>query len=206
MGENGRYPASVERDMVKLDLSFEPLTPETWGDFERLFGPRGACGGCWCMWWRLSKKEFDKQQGEENRKAMKALVDGGTVPGVIAYQKNRPVGWCSVAPRDQYPRLERSRLFQRIDAIPVWSIVCLFVAKEHRRMGISAQLLAAAIDFVRAGGGQTIEAYPVVPAKERIPDLYGYHGVLSAFLRAGFHEISQPSKTRRLVRYEAISQ
>ena len=190
---------------MNLDLTFQRLTPATWDDFEELFGPKGACGGCWCMWWRLSKRKFDMQQGEENRKAMKALVEEGTVPGIIAYYRDKPVGWCSVAPREQYPRLERSRLFKRIDATPVWSIVCFFVAKEYRRMGISMQLLTAAIDFAHVNGGETIEAYPVVPAKEAIPDLYGYHGVLSMFLKVGFYEVTVPSETRRLVRYEIIS-
>ena len=42
------------------NLTFYPLTPERWKDFEELFGPRGACGGCWCMWWRLKRSEFEK--------------------------------------------------------------------------------------------------------------------------------------------------
>jgi GNAT superfamily N-acetyltransferase len=158
------------------------------------------------MWWRLSKKEFEAQQGEKNRRAMKALVEEGTTPGIIAYWQSEPVGWCAVAPREHYPRLERSRLFKRIDDAPVWSIVCLFVAKRHRRRGISTRLLEAAVEFVRAQGGAIVEGYPVVPRRETIPDLYGYHGLLSAFLKAGFREVARPSETRRLVRNVIISQ
>lgn len=31
---------------------WHPVTPDRWGDLERLFGPLGAVGGCWCMYWR----------------------------------------------------------------------------------------------------------------------------------------------------------
>jgi hypothetical protein len=46
--------------------------------------------------------------GKANKRAMKAIVDSGTVPGLIAYRDKRPVGWISVGPREDYRRLERS--------------------------------------------------------------------------------------------------
>ena len=81
------------------DLIFAPLTPERWDDFEDLFGPRGAIGGCWCMWWRMKRSEFERHQGNDNRMAMRAIVLSGEVPGILAYQKEKAIGWCSVAPR-----------------------------------------------------------------------------------------------------------
>ena len=90
-------------------LKFRPLTPETWRDFEKLFGKSGACGGCWCMWWRQTRREFDERHGEKNRRAMKHLVDSGEVPGVLAYADREVVGWCSVAPRESFSSLNRSR-------------------------------------------------------------------------------------------------
>ncbi|MFQ5640196.1 MAG: hypothetical protein ACE5IR_19625 [bacterium] len=56
-----------------MELTFHPLTRERWHDFERLFGERGACGGCWCMWMRLKRSEFEKQKGHGNKHAMQAL-------------------------------------------------------------------------------------------------------------------------------------
>ena len=50
-----------------LTLDFKPLTVALWSDLEELFGPRGACGGCWCMFWRLKRSEFEKQKGEGNK-------------------------------------------------------------------------------------------------------------------------------------------
>ncbi len=64
-------------------MEFKPLTPNNWDDFEDLMGPRGAYGGCWCMWWRLTRKVFEQQQGEGNRRAMQAIVASGRVPGIL---------------------------------------------------------------------------------------------------------------------------
>jgi hypothetical protein len=70
----------------------EPLTPERWPDFERLFGPNGACAGCWCMWWRLPRKAFDAGAGEGNRTAFRAIVETGPRPGLLAYSKKSRSG------------------------------------------------------------------------------------------------------------------
>ena len=146
---------------AKRKLEFHPLTPDRWADFETLFGARGACGGCWCMWWRVARAQFVKQKGEPNRQAMKKIVESGEVPGIIAYAEGRPVAWCSVAPREAFPVLARSRVLQRVDDAPVWSVVCFFVTKEQRRTGLSVKLLKAAIEFVRECGGRILEGYPV---------------------------------------------
>lgn len=87
--------------MQESTLTYHPLTPERWSDFEDLFGKSGAYGGCWCMWWRLKRSEFESNKNARNKSAMKTLVDGGTVPGLLAYEGNRPVGWCAVAPRSE---------------------------------------------------------------------------------------------------------
>lgn len=135
-----------------LSYSFRPVTAENWGDFEKLFGKNGACAGCWCMYWRLARGVFSGQKGVGNRQAMKNLVESGEVPGILAYPGDEPVGWCSVAPREKFPALERSRLCARIDDQPVWSISCFFIHKNYRRKGLSVALLGAAVEYVRARG------------------------------------------------------
>jgi len=182
-------------------LEFHPLTPERWRDFETLFGERGACGGCWCMWWRIARAQYERQKGAENRKALKKLVDGGHTPGIIAYQNGQPIAWCSVAPRESYPVLERSRILKPVDEKPVWSVVCFFVMKEHRRSGLLVKLLKAAIDFVREQGGRVVEGYPVEPQKKQA-DAFVWTGLASAFVRAGFEEVERRSETRPIMRYE----
>jgi GNAT superfamily N-acetyltransferase len=183
-------------------VDVKPLTLDLWADFEELFGDRGACGGCWCMWFRISRKQFEAQKGEGNRRAIKAIVASGRVPGLLAYHEGRAVGWCSVAPREEFPRLDNSRILGRIDDRPVWSVVCLFVAKEHRNKGLSTRLLEAAVDYVRDRGGRIVEGYAVEPKKDVMPATFAYHGLASAYRGAGFVEVARRSQTRPIMRYE----
>jgi len=177
-----------------------PVTRDRWGDFVQLFGGRGACGGCWCMFWRLKRSEFEKQKGAGNRRAMKRIVDRGEPPGLLAYVDGRPVGWCSLAPRETFPPLGRSRILRPVDDQPVWSIVCLFVAKEFRHKKISVRLLKAAVDYARKHGARIVEGYPTEPRKDTIPDVFAYQGLASAYLQAGFTEAARRSPMRPIMR------
>jgi len=183
-------------------LRCEPLTPDRWDDFATLFGERGACGGCWCMAWRGRRSEFVKNKGEGNRMAMHQLVTEGEVPGILGYLNEEPVGWCAVAPRVHYQALERSRVLKRVDDRPVWSVSCLFVRKDQRNKGLSVQLLRAAIEHVRSQGGRIVEGYPLEPRLEKMPAVFAWTGIASAFLDAGFVECQRHSKTRPIMRYE----
>ncbi|GAB4457193.1 MAG: GNAT family N-acetyltransferase [Anaerolineae bacterium] len=182
-------------------LDFHPLTPERWDDLEKLFGPRGAVGGCWCMWWRLKRTEFDAMKGEGNRQAFKQIVESGEPPGILAYVGAEPVGWCAVAPRAAYPVLERSRILKPVDDQPVWSVVCFFVARPYRRKGVSVGLLRAAVQYAAAQGARIVEGYPVEPKKDSVPDAFIFHGVAAAFREAGFVEVLRRSETRPIMRY-----
>ena len=182
-------------------LIFLPLTQERWSDFEALFGERGACGGCWCMFWRLKRAEFEHRKGSGNKSAMKTIVNSGKIPGILAFYEGKPVGWCSVAPREQFSALERSRILKRIDDLPVWSITCFYIEKHYREKGLSIQLLKAAVEYVKRRGGKILEAYPVEPKKERIPAAFAWTGLASAFKKAGFVECARRSETRPVMRY-----
>ena len=107
-------------------LTFHPLDIKRWKDFEELFGARGACGGCWCMSWRLARADFERQKGDGNKRAMKDLVKKKEQIGIIAYADGMPIGWCAIAPREQYIKLENARVLKRIDDKPVWSVSWLF--------------------------------------------------------------------------------
>jgi GNAT superfamily N-acetyltransferase len=177
-----------------------PLTPDRWADLETLFGPRGAVGGCWCMYWRLKRSEFDLLKGEGNRAALKDLVDEGSPPGLIAYQDEKPVGWVSLAPRQEFSTLERSRTLARVDDLPVWSVVCFYIDKNYRRQGLSSRLLEAAAEFARAQGASILEGYPVEPKEGIVPPVFAYTGLASAFRDAGFIEVERRSATRPIMR------
>jgi GNAT superfamily N-acetyltransferase len=186
-----------------IDLTFAPLTPERWADLETLFGPRGACGGCWCMVWRLGRSEWERGKGEGNRHAFKGVVDAGERPGVIAYAGGVPAGWCAVAPRDTYPALSRSLILKPVDDSPVWSISCLFVARSYRRQGLTTHLLVAAFTFAVSRGATIVEGYPVEPRGPDMPAAFAWTGIASAFRDAGFVEVARRSESRPIMRRTA---
>jgi GNAT superfamily N-acetyltransferase len=184
-----------------LKLEFRPLTKARWADLEKLFGERGACGGCWCMWWRLKRSDFMQQRGEQNRKALKRIVDSGEVPGILAYAGDQPIGWCSVSPREAYPALERSRVLKRIDDSPVWSVVCFFVDRRHRRKGLTLKLLEAAVEYAVKQGSSIVEGYPVETGTRRMADAFVYTGLASVFRKAEFVEVLRRSESRPIMRH-----
>lgn len=187
--------------MVSSEFTVHPVTPHLWDDFETLFGERGAVGGCWCMWFRLKRSEFDAKKGEQNKRSMRVIVASGEIPGILAYDQGQPVGWCSVAPREAFPVLDRSWVLKRVDDQPVWSVVCFFIAKDYRQRGLSGILLRAALDYARQNGARIVEGYPVEPKDGSTPDVFAFTGLASTFLQAGFVEVARRSETRPLMRY-----
>jgi GNAT superfamily N-acetyltransferase len=184
-------------------LSFQPLTRDYWDDFVSLFGERGACGGCWCMLWRLSRKQFESQKGEGNKLAMKAMVDSGEVPGILAFHQDSVVGWCSIAPRSSFPALSRSRILKPIDDRPCWSVSCLFIDKSFRRMGVSGALLRFAAEYAKLQGAELVEGYPVEPKSgKEMPPAFAWTGIAKVFVGAGFEEVARRSLTRPIMRLE----
>jgi GNAT superfamily N-acetyltransferase len=192
------------------EFEFHPLTPERWPDLEQLFGPNGAYGGCWCMWWRITRKQFEQQAGEGNRQAMRELVASGEVPGILAYSVivepdeeplEQAVGWCSVAPRSSFGSLNRSPVLKKIDDTPVWSIVCFYIDKSQRGKGLTLALIQAAVEYVRSQGGKVLEAYPTVVREKRLPPVSSFMGLPTVFEQAGFIEIARPSRSKVIMRY-----
>ena len=182
-------------------ISFKELTKGTWQDFETLFGEKGACGGCWCMYWRLRNKEFENQKGEGNKRAMKKLVSKNEQIGIIMYLNNEPIGWCSVAPREDFIRLANSKILKPIDEKLVWSITCFFIDKNFRRQGYSVKMLKGVIDYCKKRKVRILEGYPVEPKKDKMPPAFAWTGIAAAFSQAGFKEVARRSETRPVMRY-----
>lgn len=188
-------------DIEEVELEFHPLTEERWPDLEALFGKRGAYGGCWCMWWRLPNREFSAASGDGNREAFRQVVRTGAPTGVLAYAEGKAVGWCAIAPRGDYPRLARSRVLAPVDEATVWSITCFYVARPHRRKGISYGLIQAAVAYARSHGAEIVEGYPVETEEEKgVADPYAYTGLADAFRMAGFVEVARRSPRRPIMR------
>jgi len=180
-------------------FQFRAATPSRWKDVEALFGARGACAGCWCMWWRLPRAEWNRGKGAGNRRALRRIVEKGGAPGILAYEGGRPVGWCAIAPREAYTVLERSRTLKRLDDEPVWSVTCFFIDKDWRRRGLTVKLLDAACAHAKRKGARIVEGYPVDPSGD-YPAAWAWTGLRSAFESAGFREVARPSRTRPIMR------
>ena len=156
------------------------------------------------MTWRLPRSEYEKGKGAGNRAAFRRRVHSGSPPGVLAYIDDTPVGWCAVAPREEYVYLARSRVLRPVDDRPVWSISCLFIAKEHRGRGLSVDLLRAAVGLAGRAGATIVEGYPIIPTRDRVPPVFAWTGTLSAFLTAGFEEVARGSPSRPIVRMTIV--
>jgi ribosomal protein S18 acetylase RimI-like enzyme len=179
-------------------MAFEthPVTKERWPDLIELFD-RPVVRTCFCMFYR--KTGAATGVGRENRKAMKALVDRGIVPGLIGYEDGVPVAWVSVGPREDYAKLRRSPVMKPVDDRPVWSIVCFFVDRGARGRGLSERMLRAAVTHARSCGARIVEAFPVDRDARSDPDLM-FFGAKSMYDRAGFQEVARRKPTRPVVR------
>jgi len=187
-----------------MRLTIKPLTRDNWTDLVELFGRPGAsvARGCYCMYYRRSGRN-EKPAGitysEWNKRALKALVDRGVVPGLIGYESERPIGWVSLGPRADYAKLQRSSVMKPVDDKPVWSIVCFFVDAKFRGRGLADAMLDGALRWAREHGVTLIEGYPCDKAGRDRDDSMWF-GSRTMFERAGFVEVARRKPMRPLMR------
>jgi GNAT superfamily N-acetyltransferase len=181
-----------------LQLWIEPLTPDLWPALEDLFGERGACNGCWCMYWRIGAA-YRKRARDLNRADFQQVVNGGPPPGLLAFEGNLAVGWCQFTPRDSLPWLDRARRLPRVDDVPVWSITCFYIRIGYRRRGVTSALIRAALESAREAGAPAVEAYPLDGAVSPSATSTGY---ATTFARLGFKEIARHSPERPIMRHD----
>jgi len=183
-------------------ITIEPLNINNWDKFEKLFGEKGACANCWCMYFRLKKQEFyDGKKNNGNKNAMHELVQTNLPTGILGFYNGEPIAWCAFAPREDFLKLENSRVHKRIDSKQVWSIPCFFIDRKFRNKGISVELLKEIIQYAQENAIEIIEAYPAIPTKEKLPDSFAWIGLYKSFERAGFSIVDKTSKNRPMVRF-----
>ncbi|PJA99352.1 MAG: GNAT family N-acetyltransferase [Ignavibacteriales bacterium CG_4_9_14_3_um_filter_30_11] len=183
-------------------LTFEPLSKDNWKKFVHLFGAKGACGNCWCMSFRLKKQDFEEgKENDGNKSAMKKLVWSNKPTGMLGFYDEQAIAWCAFAPRENFLKIENSRVHKRIDNKPVWSISCFFIDKKFRRQGVSVEFLKAIIKYAQKKKIKIIEAYPTIPTQEKLPDAFAWIGLYKSFEREGFEIVDRTSKSRPMVRY-----
>jgi GNAT superfamily N-acetyltransferase len=176
------------------------LRPEDFPLLERLFGPSGACAGCWCMWWRLGPGEQLRDiAGAEARRRQEALVESGRSRGALAFVGGEPVGWVAWARRTELPRLARSRTLACDDADRVHSIPCFFVRAGHRGRGVARALLRHAVRSLRREGATLLEGYPVALGR-KVSNAEAYTGTVPFFESEGFRVVTGGGPGRQRAR------
>lgn len=177
------------------------LLPSDWPVIERLFGDKGACGGCWCMYWRVPRggKTWTERTNEQNRRAFKKLVTGGSVMGCLAFCGEEPVGWCCFGPRGDFPRLTRVKALATDWDERTWSITCFYIPSKWRGLGVATALIGEAVKVAKKNGAKELEGYPVVSTKgaeTKIPAAFAWTGVTPIFEKHKFVEITLPQQSR----------
>jgi GNAT superfamily N-acetyltransferase len=184
------------------NITVRPLTPDDWSVVTKLFGANGACGGCWCMWWRVPQggKTWHEAQGDKNRDAFRRLVKADKVHAVLAFAGDEPIGWCSFGPKETFPRLKRIRALQHESPDGTWAIVCFYIPSRWRGRGVATALLHAATKRALELGAKAVEGYPVKLKEEgaRMPGAFAWTGVPALFERSGYEEMKRSGATRPL--------
>ncbi|MBC7886212.1 MAG: GNAT family N-acetyltransferase [Saprospiraceae bacterium] len=182
-------------------LTFEPLSKNNWNKFVQLFGDKGACGNCWCMYYRLKKTDFDEGKADNgNMMAMKKLVWEDQAVGLLGFYEGQAIAWCAFAPREDFIKLEKSRVHKRIDDQPVWSVPCFFIDRKFRRQGVSVAMLKGLVAYAQTKDIKIIEAYPAIPTQKKLPDAFAWIGLYTSFEKAGFEIVDRTSENRPMVR------
>lgn len=191
--------------LATVTIETRDLTPELWPELVKLFGANGACGGCWCMAWRVKRGErWDEIKGPTAKRRMHALVKRGEAHGVLAFVDGDPVGWCTYGRRTEYAKLDRSPSLACNDAERVWSLPCFFVKRGWRGRRVATTLLGAALELLRSRGAELAEGYPVKPAKDGkpTPHAFAWTGTRSLFAAHGFEVVGNPDGGKQRVRLE----
>jgi GNAT superfamily N-acetyltransferase len=181
-----------------MEITILPLTPNLWPALEDLFGEKGACSRCWCMYWRLGAS-YRNRPPEHNKSDFREIVMKGPPPGLLAFKGDQAVGWCQLTPRDALPWLDRAWRLKRVDDVPVWSISCFYIRIGYRKRGITSALIEEAVNMARKAGAPAIEAYPL--DAELTPSTSGT-GYASTFARMGFKVIARHVPPRPIMRLE----
>jgi predicted GNAT family acetyltransferase len=187
------------------DFKALPLTADRWGDFEQVFGPQGACYGCWCTYFRITTDQRKLMDGDAKKAFMRARVDRGPPPGLLGYLEGSPVAWVQVGPRAELPQWNSPKTVSRpldpgdAEDPAVWAVSCFFMLSKQRGRGLSHRMLSEAIVFAENNDARVLEACPIDRTKQS-KSVGLYVGSTRIFEAAGFSEVARRKDGRPLMR------
>ncbi|HEU5484052.1 MAG TPA: GNAT family N-acetyltransferase [Microlunatus sp.] len=181
-------------------LRIEPVTPGHIPALDELFS-RGDPRNCQCAFLRMAADDFDASDPAARRdvhlQAIRSAHRTGAKAGQIALDDHGPVGWVSIGPRGEFPRLENTRLLTATARLlppvegPLWSVVCFVIATRARRRGVATALLRAVVDWATDQQISVLEGYPVETDGQKRPGAALWHGTSRLFESAGFEVVAR---------------
>lgn len=190
-----RARSATANDYSDIDgMTFRPVTAARWKDLEALFESRGGPKYCWCMAWRATSERHDMSR-MQRKSALRSRVKDGIPIGILGYLDGAPIAWCSIAPRPTYRNLGG---MEKPNENPdkIWSLVCFFVKRDYRKMGVSDRMLEAAIAYAKKNGAAAVEGYPVTKTSPS----YRFMGFVPSFAAAGFKAAGRAGSRRHVMR------
>ena len=190
------------------ELTVRELTPELVDDYlaffaEDAFTDNPEWAGCYCHFHHFTgtAEEWQRQTATENREAVEALIRVGEFNGLLAYEGDRPIGWCKADIRAELPDPDRvgPPMEEPYDEIGV--VLCFVVSPEHRRRGVASRLLEGACDTLARRGATVVEGYPRTDAETSADQ---FHGPLALYEEAGFDLVMEEPDGPRTVMRKAL--
>jgi len=189
--------------MAEPALRIRPLRRSDWPTLVALFGARGACGGCWCMFWRRPRggAAWERSKGAPNRRALQRLVAAGRVTGLLAFAGREPIGWCSLGPRRDFPKLANSPSLAAPAPVGAWVVSCFFVRNGWRGRGVGSALLDAAVALARRRRAPALDGFPARTSPTKtLAHAFAWTGVPAMYRACGFRDATPPGQWRPVYR------
>jgi len=180
---------AMAQNLEQVKLKYKPVGAKNWPDLVALFERKGGPSYCWCMVWRNMDKGLSRNSMSDKKHSLHKLVSGNTPVGLLCYDGSVQVAWCSVAPRENYRELSGTDGLEG-----VWSLVCFFIQREYRKLGLKKKLVEQAMTYAKKKGAKYLEAYPV----DQDAPSYRFMGFKRDFEAMDF-EFKQKAGSRRYV-------
>ena len=188
-----------------MSIAIAPLTPDLWPAFDDLFGKQGACYGCWCTHFRLPPAVRRENDRERNKDHIRARIEAGPPPGLLAVEEGAAIGWMQIGPRADVPEWNNpgrgSAPFQPEEAADpaVWAISCFFIRGKARGKGLTHRLVESGILYARDNGARVVEACPMDQSRDS-RSIGLFVGSSRVFEKAGFTRLIERKAGRPLMR------